>query len=89
MKADVTLDSWTIVGVEGKDIEEIKDKVAYDQNLSFYGRSLLVVKIREENYINESKVETEILQEKIKEINVKIKKINNDIEAKQFGDIFK
>jgi len=48
MKADVILDNYTFICIEGKDIEDIKEKIVFDQGLSYYGRSLLVVKVRRE-----------------------------------------
>ena len=47
MKADVTLGTTTFVGVEGKTISEILDKVCREHGLSDYGRSKLTYKIRE------------------------------------------
>ena len=46
MKADLILKNTTFIGIEGKDIEAIKDKVVHSQGLSKYGRSLLIVKLR-------------------------------------------
>jgi hypothetical protein len=46
MKAAIILKNTTFIGIEGKGIEEIKDKVAHSQGLSKYGRSLLIVNPR-------------------------------------------
>lgn len=43
MKANLTLGHCTFIGVEGNNIKEIKDKIAYNEGLSCYGRNLLFV----------------------------------------------
>lgn len=43
MKADVKLGHCVIIGVEGTDIEDIKNKVAYEESLNDYGKSLLII----------------------------------------------
>lgn len=48
MKADVEVSEYsTVIGVEGKDIEEIKNKVALAHGFNEYGKSLFkVINIR-------------------------------------------
>ena len=52
MIADVKLDRTTIIGVEGNDVDDIKDIVASNNGLSEYGKSKLVVIVRNNEQIN-------------------------------------
>ena len=47
MIADIIFNDCTFIGFEGKDEEDIKNKIAERQGLSEYGKSLLIVVPRE------------------------------------------